>query len=475
MTAQLTPVPAPDSLVELIHRDVVPLYKDYFDSQGNHNCLATAIFKAAGSAKEEASGQSVWHGRKEHPFDWRAVTNFQTSNEHHAACIHAKVSSTVGLGFGRPKPPQMGPDGVTPLPPKEDDEISKVDKVLNPLCTHTFQNTFSPVCEDFWQVGTGYMEVVRRGTGKTTSSSAGSSRVPAGTITGLHHLSAPDVHVYLENEFYEHHYEIDSPEGGAVRRFARFGDRDGFLERVKGGGIQMTGEKPNPNHVSEVIEFRRPSTLSRWYGFPDWLSAVALIELVQCLHQWKYDFFLNRGVPEFMLFILGQKLPTADWLKIETALKANIGKGNSHKSIAVNLSSQDIKIQLEKLGMDAKAEDEFVATKQELAVGIVTAHGVPPLLAGILIPGKLGASNELPNAIKAFQALKIGPAQRIFTQTLTATLGTDTGLGLTEKDFLLKTINDEIDLELMDTMSRMREPVASAQQKGRNLKDGVKD
>lgn len=284
--------------------------------------------------------------------------------------------------------------------------------------------------------------------------------------------------IFVEDADYNFHYEILDDEGSStVRRFARFADGEDFLTRAASDLLEFTlPEAQDTNNVTEVIHLRQPTSLSRWYGFPDWLAAVPPIELAQMLLQWKYDFFLNRGVPEFMLFILGQKLKEDDWKKIEDALKANIGLGNAHKTLALNLTNPEIKIQIEKLGLESKGDDDFGKTKESLASSIVTAHRVPPLLAGIQIPGKLGATNELPNALMAFQILVIGPAQRLFQQTLGLTLGGDDGVeGLDVKDFAFQRITEQIDLGTADTIGRMRTPVAQATAEGRDPKDGLRD
>lgn len=207
---------------------------------------------------------------------------------------------------------------------------------------------------------------------------------------------------------------------------------------------------------------------------PRWLSAVPAIELSQCYAQFKYDFFLNRGVPEFMLFLLGAKLSPDDWKIVTNALKSNIGLGNSHKSFALNVSDTELKVQLEKLAMDSSPQDDG-PMKESLALSVVTAHGVPPLLAGILVPGKLGSNNELPNALMAFQALVAGPDQRIFMQTLGKTLGSkEAGLGLTLSDFEFYTVLDEIDLSTAATVGGMKQPLAEANAQGRDLTAGMK-
>lgn len=438
-------------------REVVHLYPE-----GSRGKLLEQIFKFA-EEKAIESGQGVALGRKQHPFDRNTVNKFQISNVHHATCINTKTASTVGLGWDA----EEDEDGLTP-----------VDRILNPLCENNITDVLSDVAEDFWQCGEGAFEVVR---------ADDQSNNPE--IVGIHHIPCAHVFRFLEDTLYNSHFEIISNEGADFgRRFARFGELKAFKERIKTGrgvgrGIifdqqDLQGGNAVRDIRSEVIIIRNPTSLSRWYGFPDWLAATASIELVQCYLQFQFDFFLNRGVPEFLLFILGQKLSTDDWDNVKKTMTANIGLGNSHKSSAFNFNNPDIKIQLEKLAMEGKSGEGDVKLKENLALDIVSGHRVPPILAGIQTPGKLGASNELANAIMAFHLLVIAPAQRIFMQTLGCTFGnseTNGGLDLKPKDFKLKKIIDEMNLEMMATIGGMRQTVTEANAEGRNLEDGLRD
>lgn len=430
-------------------------------------------------SEEGVSRQAVALGRVHHPFDFDAATRFQTSNVHHSACIKAKVSSTVGLGF------KAKQDETPEEARKNADEESVVDKVLNPLCETSFAEVLMDVAEDFYQVGNGYLEVVRRGgTPRTTSSPGATSRTNGEEITGIHHLPSSQCSVFIENYYYDRHYEVLTPGVDAIpRRFAVFGDKANFIRRMGNSGNSAIPSAPivgdvDPDAVSELIAFRQPSSLSRWYGFPSWISAVASIELTQCLHQWKYDFFLNRGVPEYLLFITGKKLDAEDWKKLEDNLKGNIGLGNSHKSLALNIGDPDVRVVLEKLAGEGKEADSFVPMKENLAMDIVSAHQVPPLLAGIQIPGKLGSVNELPNALLAFDVLVTEPAQRLFKQILGRTLGNpklNGGLPLALTDFHFRRVIDTIDLNTANTISRMRTPLAAARAEGRDVAEGLRD
>ena len=476
-------VKMPDSILSIITKTNPPLFAGVeFDRSDS---FQTIIFQKA-QGEEAPSRQGVTLGEQKHPFDFAQVKSFITGNEHHASCIHTKVASTVGLGFldsqeeiviespiaesikpvgrdertGLPAPEQL------PMPKTRKQYVdSKVDLALNPLCMLSTTDLLNDACEDFWLVGNGMIEVVRMRSNME--------------IVGLHHLPSEEGLIFVEDSNYNFHYLIKSAEEGAERRFARFGDWDDFEKRSGNseGAVMFTlpENQIDSEFVSEVIHFRQPTSSSRWYGYPKWLSAVPAIELAQMLLQWKYDFFLNRGVPEFIFLLIGQKLSAPDWKKIEDAMKANIGLGNSHKSIALNISNPDVRAQIEKLGTDT-GEDTFASTKESLALSIVTAHRVPPLLAGIQIPGKLGATNELPNALMAFQLLVIGQAQRIWQQTLATTLGSDKGIdGLEPKDFAFTKITEEIDLGTMDTVARMRQSPMQAQAEGRSMADGVKD
>ena len=470
-------VPAPESVVQaaaLLVREHMPLY----ERRKSGDSMLNSLMKADVVPKKyRASRQGVMLGRKAHPYDMRQVMSFQTSNEHHSTCIKTKTAATVGLGFRdeeddkQPKidPVTMMPEQLPSALTRLNKKPSKADLVLDPLCEHSFQDVINDVAEDYHQVGNGYLEIVRKGNKKIN-----------GPITGIHHLSAPDVYVFLEDLQYNMHFEVVGCEGlGGSRHFAAFGDKEDFIARSRANSSVVSYRASRkPDQISEVIHFRKPSSMHRWYGFDDWLSCVPTIELCQMFTQHTFDFFLNRGVPEFMLFILGAKLEKDDWKKVEDAIRANIGLGNSHKSMALNLTNPNIKIQLEKLAMDSKGDKDVGDLTDAAAVRIVTAHRVPPLLAGIMVPGKLGASNELPNALMAFQALVISGDQRIFTQKLGNTLGNEAingGLGLTRDDFIFREITEVIDVGTMDTTSRMRESIPAAKAKGRDLSTGVKD
>jgi hypothetical protein len=411
-----------EGYVEIVHMDEpVTLYPAA--GRGPGESWTTFILKAA---TPRESNVDLPEGRKTRPFNMDATIDFKNFNAHHANCIETKKEALVGLGM------------------KND----KIETRLDRYCTVSWQEVISAIGEDYYSNANGYLEVVRL--------------KKSGTITGLHHVPANTVFIELEDDQKNFHYELVGSNGS--RHFARFGDYRRFSRQYK----QYAADGVT---YSEIIHFKQPGSLSRWYGVPSWLAATAAIELVQCMHQFSYDFYLNRGVPEFLLFLLGKQIDKPAWDKLTSALQNGIGLGNSHKSLALNIPDEAVTVQLEKLAVE-NGDRSFADRMTNLALEIVTAHRVPPALANIQIPGKLGAANELPNAILSFQTLVIGPAQHLFQTTLANTIGK--ALQLRRKDFAFNTITDEMSKHFqqtkpVDTLSRMRQTPLQ----GRNPKDGL--
>lgn len=407
----------PTQKIVLHHRrrESVPLFKcpkvgdrtvswaEFFSKQ---------VLEPAGRSRRRANAGDVLH-----PFDWKAAKAFKNSDPHHSACIEAKVQSAVAHGF------------------KKD----SVAKALDPLCATSFQDVFTAVAEDFWLVGNGFIEVVREG----------------GKIAGLHHVQAECVRIRVEDQKTLDYHFIVKVESGPELVCAAFGDAERVASKL---AAQL---KAQGGDVSELIHFRRPSSMHRWYGMPDWLGAVAQIELAHAISQYNYDFFLNSGVPEFILALIGHDLGK-DWdEKVIPAIQSGTGMGNAHKTLALNIpkSKNDVELVVHKLG-EEMSEGWFESMLDTVASRIVSAHRVPPLLAGILIPGKLGANNEFINAMWMFHSLVVAPAQKILQSTLANTLGTPEGVpGLSgEAAFELKTIVEEVPVAQVEAPGSMNEP-----------------
>jgi hypothetical protein len=427
------------------------------DLHGEGSVLFTMLKKAvklsAEDAERGATNQGVSVGKKAHLIDKMTARDLRDFNATHAICIDAKVSSTVGLGH-------------------RDQEIHEY---LDPLCRFSWQDTLDSLAEDYFETGECFLEVVY------------GDESDKGLVTGLYHIESAGIHVEVEEEDAAnlYHYIVEGEQDSAdTRVLAKFGDladlKERFGETEGEGDGELDGIDNTPANDailpsdrstvsvlggsivnSEVIHIRQSSNRSRYYGYPDYMSAVPSIELVQCMTQHEFDFYFNRGVPEFLLFLLGKNIGGC-WSKIETMLKANQGIGNDMR--------------------------------------IATAHGMPPQLANIALPGKIGAANEGPNAMLTFQMRKLGQAQKNFSRMLACTLGGEdvrfaqpTGgpKQIKADKWLAKdakpmddngvpqfvqpgngfaTILDGMTLGAQNTMASMAEPLAGS---GRNPDDGL--
>lgn len=427
-------------------------------------------------------------GARAHQINKDASRRFRDLNTTHATCLDAKRSSSVGMGHRE----------------------QEIYEALDPLCRFGWQDVLDAVGDDDCGEGEGFIEVVW---------DAGRTRV-----LGLNHLDGAAVNVVVErqNDSERVHYQVTSVQGTREtvamaawgdllelrRRFAAADGQpriDGLLAAPLGGRIVD----------SEVIHLRHPNPRDPYSGYPDWVAATPAMELVHALVRHEFDFHFNRGVPELIYHLIGGTLNPKDWEKIENIFKANQGVGSSQKSAALHLpgSADAWRIQVERLG-DPRSQDFFGEKSDALAMLIATAHGVPPILANILLPGKIGASNEGPNALLLFQKRKLGQIQRRYSRTLAATLGS--GVALSNPDgatrtlaadlFLgarfsksevdpltgqkgapkdetgspiyvepgngFKTVLDGMTLGAQETMARMKEPMAGS---GRNPADGLLD
>jgi hypothetical protein len=416
-------------------------------------------------APQRYKGQNIGSGQARsglvkypHPVSVPDVLALKDVSGHHCSCIQAKKYATVGLGFI-----DEGDEVAKTASTEEAIELansllsgrghveSKVDKVLDPLTNFGFMNELLDIAEDFCDTGTGYLEVHRDSSGK---------------IDGLAHIPTGEVYVCTFGGRIFYQYQAY---GNTTKYWPLYGYKDWFL----GADGPFPNATWNPEDISEVVPFLQPSNRVKYYGYPDWISASVDIDLLQKSKQYKADFYHNRGVLDKILVVTGATVDTDDWTKIKSSISSSIGAGNNFNSAAFNFANEKAKVEVKNMGVDGNSEEQFSKDNETLTQNIVSSHGVPPTLANILIPGKLGATNEFINALVGFELLRINSYQNVFEKQLANTLGKDKGLGLKPDDFRLRTITSQLDIDAMDTIGRMSSEVTSAENADRDLSEGV--
>lgn len=405
------------------------------------------------------------------PVDICAARKMKDISPHHASCIQSKKYATLGLGFVSDAAEVEASKKKPTTPNVEETEArvaslltgetfieSKVDKILDPLTMNGFMFELFRAYEDNLDGGTGYLEIVRN----------------SGFIVGINWLPYEDLQVIRvrdnQNRTRVVYKYIGSAWGGITswRYYSTFG-------LANRRWVYDTYYKSQSNvpieTVSEVIPLMTPSNRSRHYGYPEWLSASTLVTLVAMSMQYKSDFYTNKGVLSYILSIMGS-VDADKWKVIENLIQGSIGAGNNFKNLAIQVPEGST-VQVDKMTSTDKTEMQFSKDMEVYATNIVSAHRVPPVLANILISGKLGAANETVQAIIAFQLLNIGPRQNMIQKTLARTLAGPEGIaGLTPEDFRLIPITSQFDIQGLDTMARAREEIPGS---GRDVSQGLKD
>lgn len=475
-----------------LHKDLLPISTEMGTSDTGSEGWLSLIAK---SDPEGVSAQGTATGVQEREFEVDRARLIRKYNPVHARSLELKTSATVMLGW----------------------VSDAVQEALDPLTEYGLADLCKQVVDDLWEVGEGYIEVVRSAEG--------------GQITGLHYADAANVSIVVAPDTdnpADFYFQMTGDSGGPVT-FKRFGlPLPNGVDENRAMAVGPDGEPPivdgvdggtsqDPAQVTaagrptgELIHFRLPARGSRYYGSPRWLSAVPKMELAHCRVQYLFDFFLNRCIPEALLLVTGPMMDDESWRKITTTLNDVAGKGNQRRTLALNIPTNgDEKAVTElvplagQVDTAAAGNDDLLGTETDLAV--VSIHGVPPLLAGIQIPGKMAASNELTNSMMAFQVLEIAPVQKMICATLARTLGNpkvNGGLSVSAEDFTgkkeapapqdptekdlglqpsppkdrrgngLRTIMEEIDMGQAETTSKMRMSVAEARARGRDLSAG---
>lgn len=394
--------------------------------------------EAARLPGSQASDDLYQLGIVQVPFNRELAAQLSADNEYQRTCLDVYVSTAFEQGH-------------------VDEEV---EAALDPLCPHgSWAAVLSAAGLDFFELGDGFIEVIRE------------SWEPNAPIAAIHPVLSAGVHIHVERAEDGSDlvwYTSGSTEGSVLGLSAGSGVHASFgdLERFMRKQPATADRKTRP---SEFIQLRRPNNKSRWYGYPGWLASAPTLELMRAMTQYEMDYYYNRGVPEFMLFITGATVETAAWDKLVKDMQSLVGVGQAHQSLAYNFGSELVKVQMEKMALEEPKGQEYSDKRTGYALAIVTAHGVPLTLAGIQVPGKMGANNELPNALAAFQITRVEPQQKLWSKYLANTLGDSLrngGLGLRPEHFL--GTNQEIEHPQAREMKAMGMPVPEGKKRNGN-------
>jgi hypothetical protein len=181
--------------------------------------------------------------------------------------------------------------------------------------------------------------------------------------------------------------------------------RSGFLQRV-----------PLPNgdlrrvtfSDAEILHLKDHSISGRNYGEPSWIGAQGMLELTQAAVRFNAAFFENGAMPEYAVIFEGGTPTAADKAAVKSFFVSEYkGVANAHRTLVLHHLEQQ-KIRFEKLTADVK-DGDFLKLLDAARDRIITAHGVPPRMLGIMSAGQLGGGGEITGQMFVFEHLTLAP------------------------------------------------------------------
>jgi len=189
--------------------------------------------------------------------------------------------------------------------------------------------------------------------------------------------------------------------------------------------VQAIGLKDIPFHNIEkqlgdghyILHFKRYTSISGYYGVPRWLSAIESLRIDLNTKLFLASFFDNHALPDFAIIVEGAEFSEEIQNTIKTKLEQNKGVENAHKILLLSVPYDNVNIKIEKLTQDLK-NFELDKTYKNIREEIITAHGVPPRLVGIVEAGKLGDTNEGTSQLEMFLKGEIRKTQIYFASRI---------------------------------------------------------
>lgn len=181
--------------------------------------------------------------------------------------------------------------------------------------------------------------------------------------------------------------------------------RAGFLQRIPlpSGDRRVVTFGPD-----EILHLRDHSITGRQYGEPSWIGAEGMLQLTQAAVQFNAAFFTNGAMPEYAVIFEGSTPSEEQRNSVRNFfLREYVGVGNAHRTMVLHVN-EGTKVKFERLTADVK-DGDFLKLLDAARDRIVTAHGVPPRMLGIMSAGQLGGGGEITGQMFLFELLTLAP------------------------------------------------------------------
>jgi PBSX family phage portal protein len=308
----------------------------------------------------------------EPPYDLWALAQLYETNATHKACVDAKTTNTVGLGYHFVP---VGAASAEAAAGANRDNLALLENLFgncNP--EQTFTEIMRMVWTDVECLGNGYLEITRN------------SR---GMIDGFYHVPATSVRLRTDGSGFEQ---------------IRFEDKRYFRHLGAREATDPISHEPE----NEIMHLKKYTPQSSFYGIPDIVAALPAVLGDKEAREYNIDFFSNHAVPRMAIIVEGGQLSDDVLAQIQEYMETEI-KGQGHKTLVLDVPGNDVHIRLEPLTVGTHEDAAFLEYRKANRDEVMMVHRVPPSKVTVVENANLSNSTDQD---KTFREQVVQPEQQ---------------------------------------------------------------
>ncbi len=314
----------------------------------------------------------------EPPYDLEGLAALYESNATNKACIDAKVSNIVGLGYRM----------VRVSAASDEEELARVEALLSGADAGApLTESLKAVWLDVETVGNGYLEITRNAQRQ---------------VDGFYHVPATTVRIATDR-----------------RRYVQI--RSGKQQWFR---VYCPGGRPTDDGLNEILHFKKHTPLSTYYGVPDVVAAMSAAAGDRAARDYNIDFFEHNAVPRMAIIVEGGQLSDDLVRQVQQFMESEI-RGKGHKTLLLDVPGNDVKVRVEPLTIGTQDDAAFLGYRRANRDEIMMAHRVPPSKITVVENANLANSTDQD---KTFREQVVRPQQRAIEYRINKLLRRDLGV-----------------------------------------------
>lgn len=329
----------------------------------------------------------------EPPYDLDALAALYETNAANKACIDAKVTNVVGLGYRF----------VSTGPESRDEDLRGLEALFercNPEMT--FTEVMRAVWSDVESIGNGYLEV---------------TRTREGEVEGFFHIPGTTMRVCRDRH-----------------RFVQV--REGRRQEFRALGH---GRWAGADEETEVLHFKKYTPQSSYYGVPDIIAALSAVAGDKAARDYNLDFFEHNAVPRMAIIVEGGQLSEELIRQIQHFMESEV-RAQGHKTLVLDVPGGDVKVRIEPLTVGVQDDAAFLAYRKANRDEVMMVHRVPPSKITVVENANLANSRDQD---KTFREQVVRPEQKRIEYQLTKLIREEMGIAGWEFDFREMDLGEE--------------------------------